>query len=388
MPRARPDDAARAAREVKKARRAAGALAGSSPHALSAADEALLAAFEARAAPLWAREPIAAEAGGAGGDGAGGDGADAARAAADRAAADRALELGLQAGEGAGAEAGCADGSPGGAAASAAAAAALAARLAARRAFVDAKKAPQIRWVLARVRELLARLPPQPLVVDFGGGRGGLALALARALPLARVVCVDASPAAVATGARAAAAAGAGNLSFVCAALPLADARTVLGGEAPAVAVGLHACGGLTDAVLKHVREAGARAFVLVPCCATKNAALAEGVESAGGGGGGGGGGCGGGAPAAASDYAAAAATDARAWDAKRRGAEAAAARRLAESPERAISERAYTAINSARLNAVAAGGGGWALRLVEMPAALSARNQALIGLRGETESM
>ncbi len=234
--------------------------------------------------------------------------------------------------------------------------AALSARLRSRAAFVLAKKRPQVRWLVARALELLARLPPSaapPLVVDACGGRGGLGLALARALPRARVVVLDASLPAVEAGARAAAAAGLAHLSFLHASLPLpgggaaAALREEVGGcgggapaPAPALLLGLHACGGLSDAILALARELRA-AFCVVPCCFTKHGGVAGGAAAFGGG-------------------------------------NAAALERLAESEHAALRRPAMRALNSARARQQE----DWAqVELLAFPEELSAKNVALAGL-------
>jgi len=225
--------------------------------------------------------------------------------------------------------------------------AALAARLASREAFVLSKKRPQVRWFVARAREVLAQLPPAPappLIVDVCGGRGGLGLALAAALPCARVLVLDASPPAVAAGARAAAAAGLSNLAFLAAALPLAGGAAALreaaGGAAPALLLGLHACGGLTDLIVDLARSLSA-AFCVAPCCFTKHGGVAGGEG---------------------------------AW-----GADCArAVERLAESEFAALRRPAMAALNSVRLRRHE----GWAAcQLLAFPEELSAKNQVLLGL-------
>lgn len=208
------------------------------------------------------------------------------------------------------------------------------------------KKRPQIAWLVARARDVLRLLPPRgggapPLIIDACGGRGGLGLALAAALPFARVAVLDACAPAVAAGARAAEAAGLSNVAFLHAALPLPDGaaglRAAAGGGA-ALLLGLHACGGLSDEVLALARDLGA-AFCVAPCCFTKH------------------GGCGAGP-----------------W-----GADVARAlERLAESEHGGLRRPAMAAINSTRLHAHE----GWAApRLLAFPEELSAKNQVLWGV-------
>ena len=317
-------------REQAKTRRAAGALLGTSPHILSDADSNALQHAES-AATLWEfgcpflpPEALEADDGGPPAD-----------------VAQQAEQLSLQLGAAATpAPIALLDGGD----------TPLAERLRARSAFVSAKKAPQIRWLLALLQRLLPRLPPHPLIVDCCGGRGSLALIVARAVPAATVVCLDSSSDAVIAGAAAVSAdPKLCNLRFIHASLPL-ERRAVLdllGGAPPSMLLGLHACGGLSDAVLAMARDFHGAAFLLVPCCATKFPQLRP-----------------------ASDDAAAA-------------AEATLLCRLAESPDRAVCVRSMRVLNSRRLALMAGGGrseGGLDLYLTEMPAAWSARNQVLVG--------
>jgi hypothetical protein len=207
-------------------------------------------------------------------------------------------------------------------------------------------------WFLHSLRRLLPQLRRgaggEPLrVVDVGGGRGDLGLAIASAFHGAgvRVAVVDANAPSLAAGAARAGALGLSRvMDFAC-----ADVRVGLlgagslpaggggGGEPAADAaaarellrhgelfVGLHACGGLTDAALALAAAANA-AFLVVPCCFTKHAAL---VDAAG------------------------------AWLEHLPGARGGDERtlcRLAESPVRDVSLRAMAAIAGARLRGVAA---------------------------------
>ena len=319
-------------RERKKLRRALGQTLGSSPHVLSVSDSAVLSSMETRLSPMWLIETIARN--NSDNDVSGVcvvDPRDYALQGSDAAITSvSAVESGVAIVGSAGDDS-------------------LTARVDARVAFVDSKKAPQVRWLIARLRaDFIASsvTPTKPLlIVDFCGGRGGLALSVAREFPTARVVCIDSSPPAVAAGSRAAAETGCANLTFVCALLPLsaADSNALLGGVADIV-LGLHACGGLTDAVLSYARDAGARAFLLVPCCATKNKLLWDDDTAAG---------------AIIGDTA--------------------TVRRLAESPDRDICERAMNILNNARLARMR--DAGWShLRLLTMPREISARNFVLCG--------
>ncbi len=287
-------------REAAKARRARGEILGASLHTLTVEDNKLL---EARECFIFRATEDVVE-------------LELLRAAKVAAAAEPVSSTLLQ------------DGS-----------AAVAQRLASRIAFVGMKKAPQIQWITALVSTIMPKLGPSPLLIEIGGGRGGLADALASAFPLARVVSIDGSPAAVAAGSRDSA--HLGNLQFVCAQLPGVNLEQ-LGLSAPAIVLGLHSCGGLTDAALSFALESRAGAFLFVPCCATKNKALwgDDGDEELG------------------------------------------TVRRLAESPDRSISERAMRVLNNARLARAADKFDWFTTRYLLMPRELSARNHVILGIR------
>lgn len=126
--------------------------------------------------------------------------------------------------------------------------------------YAHGKKAPQIAWVVAR---LAAWGRPVGRVLDVGGGRGDLAVAIARRFPGAAVTSVDRTAASVAAGEAARDARGLSNLRFVVADLAAPDDVAALECD---VVVALHACGGLTDLALAVARSKGA-ACLVVPCC-------------------------------------------------------------------------------------------------------------------------
>jgi hypothetical protein len=242
--------------------------------------------------------------------------------------------------------------------------------------YAHLKKTPQILWFLHALRRLLPQLrrgggggPVR--VVDVGGGRGDLGIAVASAFGAARVrvAVVDANEPSLAAGEARAAALGLAHcmdffatdvrVGFACGAEAGhgggagAAAALLRGGE---LFVGLHTCGGLTDAALALAAARGA-AFLVVPCCFTKHAALAA---AAGGG-----------------------------WREHLPGAGEADERAmcmLAESPARAVSLRAMRLIAGARLRGAAARAaiaGAPQMRLQLLHAfddACSLRNLALVG--------
>eukprot|EP01062_Namystynia_karyoxenos_P003824 TRINITY_DN11358_c3_g1_i2.p1 TRINITY_DN11358_c3_g1~~TRINITY_DN11358_c3_g1_i2.p1 ORF type:complete len:556 (+),score=165.78 TRINITY_DN11358_c3_g1_i2:104-1669(+) len=212
--------------------------------------------------------------------------------------------------------------------------------------YAKSKKAPQVRWMQRAVSAAAAaaRRPPcgRPLrILDIGGGRGDLALAVARALPAAEVVVVDTNAASLGAGEQRAAADAVPNLRFLC-----ADATTVAGLQCEVV-MALHACGGLTDLALRVAAAHGA-AFVIAPCCFMKHAELSAGP------------GC---------------------WHAP--GAQRDAVCRLAECRRRELSERAMRLINSLRLAAWHQWPGARPadMRIRSFPPRFSLRNQVLYGV-------
>jgi len=140
------------------------------------------------------------------------------------------------------------------------------------------RKALQVESFYLLLQPLLA-LEKQPgtrlLVVDFCCGTGGLALPLAALLPQADFLGVDVDPESMRIMAARAAAAGLRNVRTQCArveeyAQPAFD-----------VALGLHACGSLTDHVMLQAAAHGAL-YVVCPCCMGKLAFSLRAPDAAG----------------------------------------------------------------------------------------------------------
>jgi hypothetical protein len=164
--------------------------------------------------------------------------------------------------------------------------------------YAHVKKGPQIYWFL----EALSRLLPQiklpgaaasssaaadqvavadetassesvPLsLIDVGGGRGDLALAVAARFGLqVRVTVIDCNESSLHAGRQRSSALGLTNIDFVCNdALSMLDNALI---TSASLFIGLHTCGGLTDVVLALALRAKCP-FLLVPCCYPKNADL------------------------------------------------------------------------------------------------------------------
>ena len=161
--------------------------------------------------------------------------------------------------------------------------------IARREAYVRDKKGPQVRWMVTAIQRLIRDdAPPEgcegattlnPVhIVDVGGGRGDLAIAVAGAFPAWRVTVVDINATSLAAGSARAAAEGLQNIRFircgvedVMTALSTCDTRDKW--PRPSACVGLHACGALSDAIIALAVETRCH-FLVVPCCFTKHTHL------------------------------------------------------------------------------------------------------------------
>eukprot|EP01065_Artemidia_motanka_P002217 TRINITY_DN11042_c0_g2_i1.p1 TRINITY_DN11042_c0_g2~~TRINITY_DN11042_c0_g2_i1.p1 ORF type:complete len:683 (+),score=153.10 TRINITY_DN11042_c0_g2_i1:57-2105(+) len=184
-----------------------------------------------------------------------------------------------------------------------------------RKEYVERKKEPQVRFMVAALAahvEQARRRGALPVVVhDIGGGRGDLGIAIARAFPAARVYIVDVSRTALECAFRRAKGAGVMNVTMA-----VTDVRDAEPEERAHIVVGLHACGGLTDAALEYAARANA-SFLIATCCFCKNVSLCNGAGL---------------------------------WSKELPAADAAVLRRLAESKRRDVSLRAMRVVNSLRL--------------------------------------
>ncbi|KAI9015581.1 hypothetical protein DFJ74DRAFT_680826 [Hyaloraphidium curvatum] len=142
------------------------------------------------------------------------------------------------------------------------------------------KKAPQIAWFIRTVRDMVSALPPDKRcgdIVDVGGGRGGLACALLRALgtefPSMSLLAVDTNSTSLEQGRRLASLLPSelvGRIRFVevdASAAPFEFWSSVC------LFVSLHACGGLADLVLSLARRTD-RPYLICQCCFPKHASL------------------------------------------------------------------------------------------------------------------
>ena len=142
------------------------------------------------------------------------------------------------------------------------------ARVPTRGTYASLKKGPQVEWIIA----YLARHPPFfDLVVDVGGGRGDLVIAVATAFPKVSVILVDSNSVAREAAQARASALGLTNVTFRRDVPPSdyyndAAAANSATPWSHSLYVGLHTCGGLTDAAIAAAVAARA-SFLIVPCC-------------------------------------------------------------------------------------------------------------------------
>ena len=243
--------------------------------------------------------------------------------------------------------------------------------------YIEERKRPQIQWMLARVRDMDARRARGGFrqIVDIGGGRRDLALAVAFTRPAAAVTVVDVNAGALAAGRQRCQAAGLANVRFLersVEALDLAETLAELGagpgaggggrarddsggegrGAGDLLLLGLHACGGLSDAILQLAADRGC-SFLLCTCCFASNAALRD-VLAPGG------------------------------WPGVS-GGDGEALCRLAESADdRGVAERSMHSVNALRLRRLQTRGGyGGGVGLLAFNPAFSPRNLVLQGEAG-----
>lgn len=140
-----------------------------------------------------------------------------------------------------------------------------------RQEYLESKKFPQVAWFLQRLRSF----PGQPVrhVLDVGGGRGDLAIALALGLgPDTRVTVVDMNEASLEAGRLFAEQCGvADRMDWICDNFVKFASTDNVSGENHCVdmVVALHACGNLSDLALDYAVNQNA-GFLVCPCCYSK----------------------------------------------------------------------------------------------------------------------
>eukprot|EP00727_Mastigamoeba_balamuthi_P002171 m51a1_g11951 putative ubiquinone menaquinone biosynthesis methyltransferase (486) ;mRNA; r:753227-754684 len=135
--------------------------------------------------------------------------------------------------------------------------------------YAETKKRPQVAWMVSQALAMLGDRAGSASVLDVGGGRGDLALALSAA-GIGLVTVVDTNSPSLAAGRERAAREG------------LADRMRFIDGDASRVAfdggcdlvVALHACGGLSELAVSIAAGLGA-SFLICTCCFSSNPSLA-----------------------------------------------------------------------------------------------------------------
>mmetsp|Transcript_27094 Transcript_27094/g.45758 ORF Transcript_27094/g.45758 Transcript_27094/m.45758 type:complete len:632 (-) Transcript_27094:127-2022(-) len=154
--------------------------------------------------------------------------------------------------------------------------------------YLHCKKEPQVQWVLARLQALVSSTGSDAGslegldVLDVGGGRGDLAVEIAKEIKMqsatSKVTIVDMNARSLTAGKEYAASVGVCDyINFIESDLgSFLDSKKQQKSEAQLpssalreVVVALHACGDLTDMALQHAKESKAY-FVVVPCCFNK----------------------------------------------------------------------------------------------------------------------
>ncbi len=221
-----------------------------------------------------------------------------------------------------------------------------------RRRYVEERKRPQIEWLVAQVREMAQERGAKfQSILDVGGGRGDLALALAHCFPETQVRVLDANPDSLRAGEARAAEAGVKNIAFAVEDVE-SEKASAWAAESDLL-VGLHACGGLSDALLRLALGAHA-SFLICTCCFAGNGHLCRAGQ----------------------------------WPFKPAGDKVALCR-LAESMEREVAAPAQHIVNAGRLQAAIGKAPGLKAGVLTFPLKFSPRNMVLRGYfsRGPRES-
>eukprot|EP00943_MAST-04B_sp_MAST-4B-sp1_P008039 g8039.t1 len=128
------------------------------------------------------------------------------------------------------------------------------------------KKRPQVQTMIKIVKENII-LKEEQVIIDVGGGRGDLGLALALSFPKQKVIVLEPNEPSLKTGEERAKELNIQNVEFICDKLENLDVVNIHKNESlrPLI-VGLHCCGGLSDAIL-HLCGQKKISFCIVTCC-------------------------------------------------------------------------------------------------------------------------
>jgi hypothetical protein len=145
--------------------------------------------------------------------------------------------------------------------------------------YLHGRKWPQVRWMVARLKQLEFQQARGDTnfkyrhILDVGGGRGDLGVAIAAEFPSAEITVVDKNNQSLEAGKEYSQRVGCSQaMNFVEADfLSFVETDADLSSNSPRVdvVVGLHACGDLTDLILEYALRRNIP-FVVCPCCFNK----------------------------------------------------------------------------------------------------------------------
>ncbi|KAJ3121079.1 hypothetical protein HK098_003976 [Nowakowskiella sp. JEL0407] len=132
--------------------------------------------------------------------------------------------------------------------------------------YLRSKKIPQINWMTKRLKQMLD-VDKSHVILDIGGGRGDLAIAIARMFEKSTVYVLDVNVTSLKAGMSTAKRYGLSNIIFMEGDISdTAMQKKILQDLRPDIIVGLHACGGLTDCLLDIAVLTGSM-FAVCTCC-------------------------------------------------------------------------------------------------------------------------
>ncbi|KAI8814470.1 hypothetical protein BJ742DRAFT_785571 [Cladochytrium replicatum] len=143
--------------------------------------------------------------------------------------------------------------------------------------YLEKKKLPQVMWMVQQISALaITKKNDAKLILDVGGGRGDLAIALSKALPDFTVVVLDSNGPSLEAG------------QALATQENVADRMIFLEGDArdpvvlsdigsPSIVTALHACGGLADLAMEIARRNRASCLICT-CCFRSNTSMGRDV--------------------------------------------------------------------------------------------------------------
>lgn len=151
--------------------------------------------------------------------------------------------------------------------------------------YLKLKKIPQIEWMLLRIQSMVEKIrvrkqssgsTAEIRIWDVGGGRGDLAMAIAATVPDCHIRVLDVQESSLLAGKALSATLGlATSIQFDH--MDFLKTVSVLQNDNnPDLIVALHACGGLSDAILAFLSVHPQCEALVCTCCFTKLASLAQ----------------------------------------------------------------------------------------------------------------